>query len=251
METLHTESTPEEHGHIITDVRFRPNTTQLATSSFDKTIKIWDASDPGYFRRTISSHTAPVMSLDFHPNKTEIFCSCDGNNDIRFWNINASNYIRASKASSSSTQVRFQPISGKFLAAASDNTVSLVDVEKDIRVHLLKGHSSNVNSVCWNTSGELLASVSENSVKLWSPSSGDCIHELSSSGNKFHSCVFHTSYPNLFVIGGYQSLELWTTKENKCMTIPAHECVISALAQSPSTGMMASASHDKSVKIWK
>ena len=45
METLHTESTPEEHGHIITDVRFRPNTTQLATSSFDKTIKIWDASD--------------------------------------------------------------------------------------------------------------------------------------------------------------------------------------------------------------
>lgn len=197
METLHTESTPEEHGYIITDVRFRPNTTQLATSSFDKTIKIWDASDPGYFRRTISGHTAPVMSLDFHPNKTEIFCSCDGNSDIRFWNINASNYIRASKGAS--TQVRFQPISGKFLAAASDNTVSLVDVEKDIRVHLLKGHSSNVNSVCWNTSGELLASVSENSIKLWSPSSGDCIHELSFSGNKFHSCVFHPCYPNLLV----------------------------------------------------
>ncbi|KAF8108778.1 hypothetical protein N665_0104s0093 [Sinapis alba] len=249
METLHTESTPEEHGHIITDVRFRPNTTQLATSSFDKTIKIWDASDPGYFLRTISGHAAPVMSLDFHPQKTEILCSCDGNNDIRFWNINASNYIHASKGAS--TQVRFQPISGKFLAAASDNTVSLVDVEKDMRVHLLKGHSSNVNSVCWSTSGELLASVSENSVKLWSPSSGDCIHELSSSGNKFHSCVFHPSYPNLLVIGGYQSLELWNTKENKCMTIPAHECVISSLAQSPSTGMMASASHDKSVKIWK
>lgn len=45
METLQTESTPEEHAHIITDVRFRPNSTQLATSSFDKTIKIWDASD--------------------------------------------------------------------------------------------------------------------------------------------------------------------------------------------------------------
>jgi WD40 repeat protein len=38
---------------------------------------------------------------------------------------------------------------------------------------------------------------------------------------------------------------------NKCMTIPAHECVISALAQSPVSGMVASASHDKSVKIWK
>ncbi|VVB07373.1 unnamed protein product [Arabis nemorensis] len=248
METLQTECTPEEHAHIITDVRFRPNSTQLATSSFDKTIKIWDASDPGYYLRTISGHTAPVMSLDFHPKKTDIFCSCDGNNDIRFWNINAS-CMRVSKGAS--TQVRFQPRLGQLLAAASENIVSIVDVESDRRVHLLKGHSSSVHSVCWNTSGELVATVSEDSVKLWSLSSGDCIHELSSSGNKFHSCVFHPSYPNLLVIGGYQSLELWNTIENKCMTIPAHECVISALAQSPSTGMMASASHDKSVKLWK
>ncbi|KAJ0240190.1 Transcriptional corepressor LEUNIG_(Protein MUCILAGE-MODIFIED 1) [Hirschfeldia incana] len=249
METLITESAPEEHGHIITDVRFRPNSTQLATSSFDKTIKIWDASEPGYFVRTISGHTAPVMSLDFHPNKTELFCSCDGNNEIRFWNIKAANCLRVIKGAS--TQVRFQPRFGQMLAAASENTVSIYDYDNDRRVHLLKGHSSNVNSVCWNPNGELIASVSEDSVKLWSLSSGDCIHELSSSGNKFHSCVFHPTYPNLMVIGGYQSLELWNTKENKCMTIPAHECVISALAQSPMTGMMASASHDKSVKIWK
>ncbi|KAG2327762.1 hypothetical protein Bca52824_010490 [Brassica carinata] len=251
METLITESAPEEHGHIITDVRFRPNSTQLATSSFDKTIKIWDASEPGYFVRTITGHTAPVMSLDFHPKKTDLFCSCDGNNEIRFWNINAANCLRGIKGQGASTQVRFQPRFGQMLAAASESTVSIYDYDNDRRVHLLKGHSSNVNSVCWNPSGELIASVSEDSVKLWSLSSGDCIHELSSSGNKFHSCVFHPSYPNLLVIGGYQSLELWNTKENKCMTIPAHECVISALAQSPMTGMMASASHDKSVKIWK
>ncbi|KAL0774814.1 hypothetical protein Bca101_039966 [Brassica carinata] len=197
METLHTESTPEEHGHIITDVRFRPNTTQLATSSFYKTIKIWDAL-------ILVTSDEPFLV-------------------------------------GASTQARFQPISGKFLAAASDNSVSLVDVEKDIRVHLFKGHSSNVNSVCWNTSGELLASVSENSIKLWSPSSGDCIHDLSFSGNKSTLAFFTLAIPISWSIGGYQSLELWNTKENKCMTIPAHECVISALAQSPSTGMMASA----------
>ncbi|XP_018441106.2 transcriptional corepressor LEUNIG_HOMOLOG isoform X2 [Raphanus sativus] len=249
METLITESAPEEHGHIITDVRFRPNSTQLATSSFDKTIKIWDASEPGYFVRTITGHTAPVMSLDFHPNKTDLFCSCDGNNEIRFWSIKSANCLRVIKGAS--TQVRFQPRFGQMLAAASESTVSIYDYDNDRRVHLFKGHSSDVNSVCWNPNGELIASVSEDSVKLWSLSSGDCIQELSSSGNKFHSCVFHPTYPNLLVIGGYQSLELWNTKENKCMTIPAHECVISALAQSPMTGMMASASHDKSVKIWK
>ncbi|RID69574.1 hypothetical protein BRARA_C01661 [Brassica rapa] len=249
METLHTEIPPEEHGHIITDVRFQPNSTQLATSSFDKTIKIWDVSKPGYFVRTISGHNAPVMSLDFHPKKTDLFCSCDTNNEIRFWSINAANCLRGIKGAS--TQVRFQPKLGQMLAAASENIVSIFDVEQYRGVHSFKGHSSSVHSICWNPTGELVASLSEDSVKVWSVGSGECIHELSSSGNKFHSCVYHPTYPNLLVIGGYQSLELWDTGENKCMTIAAHECVISALAQSSSTGMMASASHDKSVKIWK
>lgn len=39
--------------------------------------------------------------------------------------------------------------------------------------------------------------------------------------------------------------------ENKSMTVPAHENIIASLAQSPLTGMVASASHDSSVKLWK
>lgn len=52
METLQTESTAEEHTLIITDVRFRPNSSQLATSSFDTTVKLWDASDVNSFSRS-------------------------------------------------------------------------------------------------------------------------------------------------------------------------------------------------------
>lgn len=50
---------------------------------------------------------------------------------------------------------------------------------------------------------------------------------------------------------GLQSLELWNMAENKCMTVSAHESIVAALAQSPVTGMVASASHDSSIKIWK
>lgn len=38
--------------------------------------------------------------------------------------------------------------------------------------------------------------------------------------------------------------------ENRRMTVAAHENIISALAQS-TRGMVASASHDFSVKLWK
>ncbi|GLT52315.1 hypothetical protein SLA2020_256630 [Shorea laevis] len=249
MDTLQTDCTPEDHTHIITDVRFRPNSTQLATSSFDSTVRVWDAAQPNHCGRKYSGHTAQVMSLDFHPTKNELFCSCDSNSEIRFWSINQYSCTHIFKGGS--IQVRFQPRLGQSLAAAAENVVSIFDVETSTRTRLLQGHSTAIHSVCWDTNGEYLASVSQESVKVWSPATGDCIHELSSSGNKFHCCVFHPSFSRLLVIGGYQSLELWNMVENKCMTIPAHEGVISALAQSPATGMLASSSHDKSVKVWK
>ncbi|KVI03806.1 WD40 repeat-containing protein [Cynara cardunculus var. scolymus] len=227
MDTLQTESTPEEHQYVITDVRFRPNSTQLATASFDKSVRIWDAANPSYCLHAHTAHTSHVMSLDFHPKKNDLFCFCDSSNEIRYWNLSPFQCTRLSKQGGSA-QVRFQPVTGHLLAAASDKIVSIFDVETDRQTHSF-----------------------QESVKVWSLASGECIHELTSNGNQFHSCVFHPSYSTLLVIGGTRSLELWNMAENKRMTVPAHETIIAALAQSPVTGMVASASHDSSVKLWK
>jgi WD40 repeat protein len=47
-----------------------------------------------------------------------------------------------------------------------------------------------------------------------------------------------------------QSLELWDMSENRTMTLAAHDSLITALASS-SSGLVASTSHDKFVKLWK
>jgi WD40 repeat protein len=49
----------------------------------------------------------------------------------------------------------------------------------------------------------------------------------------------------------FQTLELWNTNKNKTMTLHAHDKLVSALAVSNVTGLVASASHDKCVKLWK
>lgn len=46
-------------------------------------------------------------------------------------------------------------------------------------------------------------------------------------------------------------MELWSVTDNQRMTVQAHEGQIAALAQSPVTGLVASASHDRTVKLWK
>ena len=45
MDTFKLNSTLEEHNFLITDVRFSPSSTRLATSSFDKTVRIWEADN--------------------------------------------------------------------------------------------------------------------------------------------------------------------------------------------------------------
>jgi hypothetical protein len=44
-EPLKPKSSLEEHASLITDVRFSPSMSRLATSSFDKTVRVWDADN--------------------------------------------------------------------------------------------------------------------------------------------------------------------------------------------------------------
>lgn len=80
---------------------------------------------PGHSLRTFTGNTA-VLSLDFHPSKRGLICSCD-NKEIRYWNIANGSCIGIFKGGV--TQVRFQPGLGKVLAAAVNNQILMFDAE--------------------------------------------------------------------------------------------------------------------------
>ncbi|KAI4376325.1 hypothetical protein MLD38_014102 [Melastoma candidum] len=251
-DTLKPKATLDEHTHMITDVRFSPSMSRLATSSFDKTVRVWDADNPDYSLRDFMGHSASVISLDFHPIKDDLICSCDSDGEIRYWSVTNGSFTSVFKGGT--VQTRFQPRHGRYLASAGEDVISIVDVDSQTCLQTLQGHTKRIQSICWDSAGDFLASVSEDYVKVWSlgaGAEGECVHELSCSGNKFQSCVFHPSYPSLLVIGCYQSLELWNVRENKRRSVAAHDGLIAALAASNVTGLVASASHDQTVKLWK
>ncbi|KAK8682047.1 hypothetical protein V6N13_054444 [Hibiscus sabdariffa] len=277
MDTLGLVRTSEGHSLLITDVCFRQNSTIFATSSFDKTVRIWDSDKPRKSLFKLVGHADQVLSLDFHPRTVDLLCSCDNNNEMRLWNIDQRTCIHVSKAATK--QVRFQPQLGRLIATASGNVINLIDVETNKPQFCLKGHDEDVLSICWDPCGEYIASISENSARVWSVLGGECLHELRSTGNKFQSCTFHPAYSQLLVIGGYQvkyseyylqntvcssyacksilffcpqCLELWNPIEsNKTLTVEAHRGLISSLAVCLETEMIASASLDQCVKLWK
>uniref|UniRef100_J3LV13 LisH domain-containing protein n=1 Tax=Oryza brachyantha TaxID=4533 RepID=J3LV13_ORYBR len=253
MDNLSMDTKIEEHSNFITDIRFRPNSNQVATSSSDGSVRLWNAIERTGAVQTFLGHSSHVTSVDFHPKSMEVLCSCDDNGEIFFWKIGQSSFSHITRMKQGGTgRVRFQPLIGQHLAVATGSIVNIIDVEKDTSLHSLpKVHTNEVNCICWDESGELLASVSQDTVKVWSVASGTCIHELRSHGNQYQSCIFHPRYPNVLIVGGYQTMELWSLSDNHRNTVQAHEGLIAALAHSQFTGMIASASHDRSVKLWK
>ncbi|CAK7350569.1 unnamed protein product [Dovyalis caffra] len=250
VESFKASNSSEGHSLLVTDVRFRPSSTILATASFDRTVRIWDAAKPSKSLFKLLGHSEQVMSLDFHPRKVDLLCSCDGNDEIRLWNVNKRACMRVSKGAT--RQVRFQPGFGKLMAAATGNSINVIDVEVGNLMWNLKGHAKEVLSICWDTSGKYIASVSEDSARVWSLVGGNCLGKLHSNGNKFQSCAFHPGYSLLLIIGGYQVLEFWSpTDGGKTLSTPAHDGLIAALADSVENEMIASASHDQCVKLWK
>ena len=74
------------HRARITKVIFHPTYTQVATSSEDASIKLWDY-ETGECEQTLREHTGMVNYINFHP-AGEMLASCARDMTIKLWRIN-------------------------------------------------------------------------------------------------------------------------------------------------------------------
>ncbi|KAK2382914.1 transcriptional corepressor LEUNIG [Trifolium repens] len=231
IETRDSVTTSEAHSSYILDVRFQAGSTIFATSSTDKTVKLWDAN------------------IITHPFE-EALCSSD-NDEIKVWDLKDKCVIASSKEGGS--KVRFQPVSGMLLAVAKRNVITILDYQSMGVMYRLQGHTKNIYSLCWNSTGQTIASVSEDAVRVWSLSlGGQCIYEYPSEENKLMSTVFHPRHRNVLVVGGYKWMELLILENGKirCISAFSRRVSVPGLAACTANESIAT-THDSVVNIWK
>lgn len=74
------------HKARITKICFHPSYTELATSSEDGSIKIWDY-ETGECGQTLRQHTGMVNYINFHPTG-DYLASCSRDMSIKLWKLN-------------------------------------------------------------------------------------------------------------------------------------------------------------------
>ncbi len=159
------------HTDCVSDVRFHPNGKHLLSSSWDKTIRLWDIrSGKEIDNAWIGAY---VMSTDFHPSGEKIACGTANNRLILFgiegtefkeiWRRNAYDY-----EGDTVECLAFSPDGEKIATGGFDRTAKIWEVQSGDEKETLRGHFAPVVNVDFGPDSNKLLTASQDGIaKFW------------------------------------------------------------------------------------
>jgi len=237
------------HTSEVASVSFGPDVKYLASSSGDKTIKIWDV-EKGTCIKTLEGHTSFVRSVSFSPDG-KYLASGSLDKTIKIWDVEKGTCIETLKGHTDwVNSVSYRP-DGKYLASGTSYEIKIWDVEKGTCIKTLRGHISEVSSISFSLDGKYLASSFNKKINIWDVGNGTCIKTLKRHTSYVWSVSFNPDGKYLASGSGDKTIKIWDVEKGTCIkTLTGHTDGVSSISFSPDGKYLASSSGDKTIKIW-
>ena len=173
----HPERVLSGHRGTITSLHFSPKNHSLASSSSDRTVRIWDTRvQPAvneidtvalhaFDRKTMRSVSIVAVSPD-----GKLIASGDADSVICIWDGDTGRHIQTVKGHEGLILSMFFSANGQRLVSTSsgDGEVRVWDVKTNRQTHLFSGHDSWVRGASFSPDGLMIASASDDrSIRLW------------------------------------------------------------------------------------
>ncbi|KAJ5390831.1 Small-subunit processome Utp12 [Penicillium cataractarum] len=222
---------------------------------------------------TIKAHDGPVWSLHVHPDgKSMVSGSAD--KTAKFWEFKVVQeeipgtkrttprlklvHTRMLKVNDDILSLRFSPDARLLAVSLLDNTVKVFFVDS-LKLFLnLYGHKLPVLSMDISYDSKMIVTCSaDKTVRLWGLDFGDChkaflAHEDSVMAVAFVPTNREQNGHNFFSASKDRVIKYWDgDKFEQIQKLSGHHGEIWALAISHDGEFIVSASHDKSIRVWK
>lgn len=197
------------HQGIIRALAFSSDSTTLASSSDDQTVRVWDLRS-GEVEFTLVGHSYWIDQVQFSPDGTTL-ASCHLDRTVHLWNLQSQRHHILRGHDHPPHVLAYSP-DGELLATSSANTTAVLlwAVRTGEYRFALRGHTALVSALAFHPGGRVLVTGSnDHTVKWWDVETGELLATLTEHTNSLRRLSFHADGKLLASAGFDQTVRLW------------------------------------------